>query len=75
MNHDSITPAQRLRRLGPDTHARLGTRLHASCARIAHWLRDRRDRGSVVVSVTVLAILLWLSIEDIALWILGLPPR
>lgn len=80
MNHDHITPAERTGRSG---RRPAGSRLRDAwvradllryAARLPGRLHDIGDRFVVAVSLLVLAILIWLSIDDLVAWMLGLPP-
>lgn len=80
MNNDYIQPAERVCGRGRWTRgsricdARLVIALRYRCARIRCWMRSRGDLFVVYLSVAVIAILVWLAIDDLIAWMFGLAP-
>jgi len=80
VNNDYIQPEERTGRPGRrSTRSRIRDawlRLHIRyrVARISSRLHAYGDRFVVAVSLLVLAILIWLALDDLGAWIFGLPP-
>lgn len=71
MNHDAISPAERTGRGQRPGNAWLRAHILRRCTSVARLLHDQRD--SVVVTLIWIGVLVWLALDDLTAWMLGLP--